>query len=279
MKKTLIKLLSITLIFLFLLPIIYTLLHSFMDEFQMQSYSTSFFPSVFSLQQYLKLTQKMEFFKLYINSVLISAGVIVGQLIVSIGAAYFFSRTKSKVANAIFLIYVFLMLLPLQITLIPNVFLYNGIERYFGIAIFDTRLAIVLPGVFSTIGVFFLKQFFSSIPDNLFEIARIDGASNWKILTRIVLPYSKAALLALCALNFVESWNIIEQALIFINTPSKYPLSIYMNTLYAADRNIFYAGSILFIFPVIYLIMGSRERIKKAILNEKGVKQNDDENF
>ena len=71
MKKTLIKLLSITLIFLFLLPIIYTLLHSFMDEFQMQSYSTSFFPSVFSLQQYLKLTQKMEFFKLYINSVLI----------------------------------------------------------------------------------------------------------------------------------------------------------------------------------------------------------------
>lgn len=279
MKKTLIKLLSITLIFLFLLPIIYTLLHSFMDEFQMQSYSTSFFPSVFSLQQYLKLTQKMEFFKLYINSVLISAGVIVGQLIVSIGAAYFFSRTKSKVANAIFLIYVFLMLLPLQITLIPNVFLYNGIERYFGISIFDTRLAIVLPGVFSTIGVFFLKQFFSSIPDNLFEIARIDGASNWKILTRIVLPYSKAALLALCALNFVESWNIIEQALIFINTPSKYPLSIYMNTLYAADRNIFYAGSILFIFPVIYLIMGSRERIKKAILNEKGVKQNDDENF
>ena len=279
MKKTLIKLLSITLIFLFLLPIIYTLLHSFMDEFQMQSYSTSFFPSVFSLQQYLKLTQKMEFFKLYINSVLISAGVIVGQLIVSIGAAYFFSRTKSKVANAIFLIYVFLMLLPLQITLIPNVFLYNGIERYFGIAIFDTRLAIVLPGVFSTIGVFFLKQFFSSIPDNLFEIARIDGASNWKILTRIVLPYSKAALLALSALNFVESWNIIEQALIFINTPSKYPLSIYMNTLYAADRNIFYAGSILFIFPVIYLIMGSRERIKKAILNEKGVKQNDDENF
>lgn len=269
MKKTLIRILSIIIVALFLIPIIYTLFHSFMDEFQIQRYSASFFPNVFSIHQYLKITQRMEFFKLYINSILISLGVIFGQLVVSIGAAYFFSRTKSKIANAVFLIYVFLMLLPLQITLIPNVFLYNGIERFFGIIIFDTRLAIVLPGVFSTIGVFFLKQFFSSMPENLYEIAKIDGASNWHILFKVVMPYSKSAILSLCALNFIESWNIIEQALIFINTPSKYPVSIYLNTLYAADRSIFYAGSILFIFPVIYLIMKGKERIKDVILNEK----------
>jgi len=269
MKKSLIKVLSAIIVILFLVPILYTLLHSFMDEYQIQNYSASFLPNVFSIHQYLKITQKMEFFKLYINSIVISLCVIIGQLIISIGAAYFFSRSKSRVANGVFLLYVFLMLLPLQITLIPNVFLYNGIERYFGITIFDTRLAIILPGIFSTMGVFFLKQFFSSIPENLYEMARIDGASNLKILVKIVLPYSKNAILALCALNFIESWNIIEQALIFINTPSKYPVSIYLNTLYATDRSIFYAGSVLFIFPVIYLIMKSKERIKTMISKEK----------
>lgn len=269
MKRNLIKILSAVIVILFLVPIIYTLLHSFMDEYQIQSYSTSFLPKVFSIHQYLKLTQKMEFFKLYINSVLISVSIITGQLVISIGAAYFFSRSKSKVSNSIFLLYVFLMLLPLQITLIPNVFLYNGIERYFGITIFDTRLAIILPGIFSTMGVFFLKQFFSSIPEELYEMARIDGASNLQILLKIVIPYSKNSIFAICALNFIESWNIIEQALIFINTPSKYPVSIYLNTMYSYDRSIFYAGSILFIFPVIYLIMKSKENIKDIILQEK----------
>ena len=269
MKKTLIKILSAVIIILFLVPIIYTLMHSFMDEYQIESYSTSFFPNVFSIHQYLKITQKVEFFKLYINSIIISLSIIIGQLIISVGAAYFFSRAKSRLSNAIFLIYVFLMLLPLQITLIPNVLLYNGIERYLGISVFDTRLAVILPGIFSTLGVFFLKQFFSSIPEELYEMARIDGASSFNILIKIVMPYSKNAILALCALNFIESWNIIEQALIFINTPSKYPVSLYLNTVYATDRNIFYAASVLFIFPVIYLIMKSKGRIKNMILNEK----------
>jgi len=163
------------------------------------------------------------------------------------------------------------MILPLQITLISNVFLYNGIQRYIGITIFDTKFAVILPGVFSTMGVFFLKQFFSSMPENLYEIARIDGASNFQILTKIVLPYSKNSILALCALNFIESWNIIEQALIFINTPSKYPVSLYLNTLYANDKNVFYAGSILFIFPVIYLVMKGKEKIKNMILENRRI--------
>ncbi len=269
MKKSLIKIFSIIIVVIFLIPITYTLLHSFMDTYQVQSYEPTFIPQVFSLHQYLKITQKLEFFKLYTNSIIISVSTIIGQLIVSVGAAYFFSRTKSKIANAIFTVFVFLMILPLQITLISNVFLYNGVQRYVGITLFDTRLAVILPGVFSTMGVFFLKQFFSSMPENLYEIARIDGASNFQILTKIVLPYSKNSILALCALNFIESWNIIEQALIFINTPSKYPVSLYLNTLYANDRNVFYAGSILFIFPVIYLIMKSKDKIKNLILENR----------
>lgn len=260
MKKILLKIISIIIVVTFLVPILYTVLQSFIDI----DYNR------FTLHQYFDIAFNSEYFTLYFNSIFISIGIIVGQLIVSIGAAYYFSRVNSRLANAIFILYIFLMLLPLQITLIPNVVLYNGIEKYIGIKIRDTYLAVVLPGIFSTMGVFFLKQFFDAIPKSLYEMAYIDGASDFKMLTRIVLPYSKNAILALCALNFIESWNIIEQALVFIDTQTKYPLSLYLNTMYETNRGIFYAGNVVFLFPVICILMKNVESIKKIINKEQG---------
>lgn len=270
MKRILIKALSVLIITIFLSPVVYTITHSFMDKYQLDSTEISIVPEVFNIQQYYELSVgRSEFFKLYINSIIITISIIIGQLIISIGAAYFFAMSKDKLSEILFLLYIFLMLLPLQITLIPNVFLYNGIERYLNVTLFDTHFAIILPGIFSTIGVFFLKQFFEAIPENYFEMAKIDGASNFEILTRIVVPYSKNAIIALCLLNFIENWNLIEQALIFINTMSKIPVSIYLNTLYANYKEIFYAGSVLFMFPVIYVFTKIKDNIKLMVLNNK----------
>ncbi len=158
------------------------------------------------------------------------------------------------------------MLLPLQITLIPNVLLYNAVERYIGIKLFNTHLAVILPGIFNTLGVFFLKQFFESIPQSYYEIANIDGASNFDILLHVVLPYSKNAIAALCLLIFIENWNLIEQPLIFLNDMSKMPVSIYLNTLYESSRDIFYAACVLFMFPVIYVFTKIREKLKTMVL-------------
>lgn len=269
MRKFLYQVLSIVIIFLFMFPIFYTLLHSFMDEYQINNNTEAFLPERFSLHQYVKTAFNSNYFSLYLNSIFVSLGIIVGQVFISVGAAYYFSRSKSKISNVIFLIYIFIMLLPLQITLIPNVLLFNGIEKYIGIKIRDTYYALVLPGIFSTMGAFFLKQFFDSIPKTLYEGAYIDGASEFKILTNIVIPYSKNAILALCGLNFIESWNMIEQALIFIDTESKYPLSIYLNNMYTADRSVFYAGNVVFLFPVICLLMISIEPVKKMVIKDK----------
>lgn len=268
MKKLITRLLSAAIIIIFLFPVAYTITHSFMDTYQLAEKEISFVPRIFNIQQYYELvTGRNEFFKLYLNSVVITVGIIAGQLVVSAGAAYYFAMNKSSLSQIIFIFYIFIMLLPLQITLIPNVFLYNGIERYMSIRLFDTHFAIILPGIFGTLGVFFLKQFFEAIPENYFEMAKIDGASDFRILTRIVLPYSKNPLIALCLLNFIENWNLIEQALIFINTMSKIPVSIYLNTLYANYKEIFYAGSVLFMFPVIYVFMKLEDNIRHMKLN------------
>ena len=270
MKKTLIKIISLLIAAIFLFPIIYTISHSFMDGNQLKSDDIEIVPEIFNIQQYYEISvEKNEYFKLYTNSALMTAGVLAGQIIISIGAAYYMVVRKSRLSQILFLIYTFFMLLPLQITLIPNVLLYNAAERYVGLKIFNTYLAVVLPGVFSTLGVFFLKQFFESMPQSYYEIAKIDGASDFDILLHVVLPYSKNAIAALCLLIFIENWNLIEQPLIFLNDMSKMPVSIYLNALYENNKNIFYAGCVLFMFPVIYVFAKIRDRLKTMVLKTK----------
>lgn len=267
MKNFTVKILSVFIIVIFMFPILYTISHSFMDVHQLKNDDMEIVPEIFNIQQYYEISvEKNEYFKLYINSAMMTAGVLSGQIIVSIFAAYYLAVKKSRFSEILFLIYTFFMLLPLQITLIPNVLLYNSVERYLGLRIFNTYLAVILPGIFSTLGVFFLKQFFESIPQSYYEIAKIDGASNFEILLHVVLPYSKNAIAALCLLIFIENWNLIEQPLIFLSAMSKMPVSIYLNTLYASYREIFYAGSVLFMFPVIYVFMKIRDKLKVMVL-------------
>lgn len=273
MKKLMVKILSVFIVIIFLSPIIFTISHSFMDEHQLQNDDMELVPEVFNIQQYYEISvEKNEYFKLYINSAIMTAGVLAGQIIVSVSAAYYLAVKKSRFSEILFLIYTFFMLLPLQITLIPNVLLYNFVERYIGLKLFDTHFSVILPGIFSTLGVFFLKQFFESIPQSYYEIAKIDGASNFDILLHVVLPYSKNAIAALCLLIFIENWNLIEQPLIFLSTISKMPVSIYLNTLYESYKEIFYAGSVLFMFPVIYVFTKIRDKLKTMVLktNDEG---------
>ncbi len=267
MKNFSVKFLSVFIIVIFMFPILYTISHSFMDEYQLKNDDMEIVPEIFNIQQYYEISvEKNEYFKLYINSAMMTSGVLLGQVTVSISAAYYLAVKKSRFSEMLFLIYTFFMLLPLQITLIPNVLLYNSAERYLGLSIFNTHLAVILPGIFSTLGVFFLKQFFESIPQSYYEIAKIDGASDFEVLLHVVLPYSKNVIAALCLLIFIENWNLIEQPLIFLSAMSKMPVSIYLNTLYASYREIFYAGSVLFMFPVIYVFMKIRDKLKVMVL-------------
>lgn len=154
MKKLLVKLLSVFIVVIFMLPILYTISHSFMDVYQLKNNDLEMIPEIFNIQQYYEISvEKNEYFRLYINSAIMTAGVLLGQIIVSIGAAYYLAVKKSRYSELLFLIYTFFMLLPLQITLIPNVLLYNSIERYFGLRLFNTQFAVILPGIFSTLGV------------------------------------------------------------------------------------------------------------------------------
>lgn len=272
MKKILIKIVAAIIALIFLTPVLYTILCSLTSSKSLGN-GVMHMSRNLNVQQYVNLSMdKVEIFKALLNSILIVGCIIIGQLVVACFTAYYFAFSKKRISKYMYIVYIFIMLLPLQITLIPNVVLFNYIEKMFNIKLFDNYLTIILPGIFNTLGVFFLKQYFDSIPKKYIEMAKIDGASNFQIFTKVVLPNSKYAIIALCLVIFIDNWNLIEQPLIFLDSVSKMPASIYLNTLYSSDKSIFYAASVVFMFPVLFVILKNLNSIKSFVSHEKEMK-------
>jgi multiple sugar transport system permease protein len=115
--------------------------------------------------------------------------------------------------------------------------------------------AIILPGIFGAFGVFMLRQFMAHIPNAYTEAAKIDGAGQWTIFSRIIIPMVKPGLAALIVLLFVDYWNMIEQPLIFLQDSAKQPLSLYLAQIDKEARGIGFAASVLYMTPLVLLFL------------------------
>ncbi|MBI9015466.1 MAG: carbohydrate ABC transporter permease [Clostridiales bacterium] len=246
MRRRIIEnILAIVISIIFLLPLISIFLLSIID-LQRQTLSYN--------QYYLLFKENLEFFYLYFKSFLITMLIVIGQLVISILISYYYARSKSLFSRIMFFVYVYLMILPLQVMLIPTTLLYNQIENIFPVILFDTQWSIILPGIFSTISVFILKQYFSSFPEEYFDNAKIDGASNFDIILKIILPNSMYAILVLSLLLFLEYWNMIEQGLIFLNSASNMPVSLYLNSINYSNKSYIFACVVFFLLPILLFI-------------------------
>jgi multiple sugar transport system permease protein len=266
MKKVFIGILiAISLLYIF--PIAYTFTNSFMDEKQINSYYIETIPDQFNLQQYYSLAlDKGEYFKFFLNSIKLTGVIIIGQIGIGIFAAFALAKLKFPGSNIIFAVYVLAVLLPFQVTLVPNYLVFDKLERLFDIQLLDTHLAIILPGVFSSFGVFLMRQFIRGIPNEIIEAARIDGASHIAILFKIVIPVIKPAIYSLVILTFIDNWNLIEQAIIFLDTPKKLPLSVFLENIYHEDYKVFFAAAVLYIMPALLILIKGERYLKEGLV-------------
>ena len=266
MKKVLIIILiAISLLYIF--PITYTYTNSFMDDKQINSYFIETIPNQFNLQQYYSLAlDKGEYFKFFLNSIKLTGVIIIGQIIIGIFAAFALAKLKFIGSNTIFAVYVLAVLLPFQVTLVPNYLVFDKLERLFDIQLLDTHLAIILLGVFSSFGVFLMRQFIRSIPNEIIEAARVDGASHITILFRIVIPVIKPAIYSLVILTFIDNWNLVEQAIIFLDTPKKLPLSVFLENIYYEDYKVFFAGAVLYIMPTLLILIKGEKYLNEGLI-------------
>ena len=199
------------------------------------------------------------------NSIILVVPIVIGQMLVACLAAYSFSRYRRKRREILFFSYIILMLMPFQVTLVPN---YIVAEK---LGILDSIWAIILPGVFSTFSVFLLAKYMRQIPSSYIEAAKLDGASEWQIFTRIAIPMCKSALYAMSILLFIDYWNMVEQPLVLLTSVDKQPLSVFLSQVNEAEIGIAFAASALYMIPPILIFLYGEEYLVEGI-SRSGIK-------
>lgn len=207
-------------------------------------------PDWVSFVQYAEvLVRKPVFLHMYWNSVFMVTAIIAGQVLVASLAAYAFAKLRFRGRDKLFVIYLMTMLMPFQVTLVPNYIIADKL------GLMNSTSAIILPGIFSAFGVFMLRQFMMHIPYSYIEAAKIDGAGHLNIFYQIIAPLVKPGVAALIVLLFVDHWNMVEQPLIFLEDAFKQPLSLYLSRINEGARGVAFAASVLYMTPMVLLFL------------------------
>lgn len=151
------------------------------------------------------------------------------------------------------------MLLPLQVTLLPNYMVAEFLNLK------ESYLAIILPAIFNPLGVFLLYQHMKLIPKSYLEAAEIDGAGHLDIFFKIVLPSVTGGIASLATLTFIEYWNLIDQGIIFITDRSKQPLSLFLAGMNESQLGISFAASSFYVIPVLIVLFYCHDYLKNGI--------------
>lgn len=201
-----------------------------------------------------------QFFVLFWNSIKIVGCILLGQLFMGVPAAWAFAVYKVKGSRALFALYVVLMLLPFQVTMLSSYLVLNRL------GMLDTHQAVILPAVFSTFPVFLVYGGFRSIPMQLFEAARIDGAGEFTIFRRIGLPLGKSGLLSAMVLGFLEYWNMMEQPMAFLEEKALWPLSLYLPEITWAQAGYAFGASIITLIPAVFVFVWGQDYLEQGII-------------
>lgn len=207
-----------------------------------------------TLSQYSEfLFQRPMVLKMYWNSIWIVLPIVLGQCLLAPLAAYAFERWQWKWKEVLFLVYMLIMLMPLQVLLVPHYIMADWLGMK------DSVLAIIIPGIFHPLGVFLIRLQLKGFPKECIEAAQVCGASEWQVFRWIVLPNLKASLATVVILIFAEYWNVVDQAIVFIKNIYDQPLSVYLGSMMKGDPSIVFAVSSFYMIPILILFFFSQD--------------------
>lgn len=239
----------------FLLPVAMTCMASFMSSAELAAVFGAgrgfrWIPYRVTLENYWELLFASEIYlSTFWNSMFIALAATALQVVVSLIAGHALARARFKGRAALVFLYICTMLTPFQVTLLPNYILSKQLGLY------NTLWALILPAAFAPLGAFLIKQFASELPDSVIEAAYIDTSSNLRVILGITAPNAKAGLIAVAALSFAESWNMVEQPLILLEDEWLYPLSLRLNSLLGESLGVGFSGAVLFMAPAVLLYL------------------------
>lgn len=227
----------------------------------------SVLPQYPTLKPYVELLfDSPGFYAMFWNSCKQVFGILAGICLISVPAAWAFGRYDFYGKNILFTLYMILMIMPFQVTMVSN---YLVLDRF---RMMDTHLAIIIPGIFSTFPVFIMTKFFKSIPQSLMEAAKIDGAGELQIFITVGIPLGVPGILSAFILSFLEYWNAIEQPLTFLRDKSLWPMSLYLPNITAEKVGVAFAASIIAMVPPLLLFLFGQGYLEQGI-EASGIKE------
>ena len=286
-KLTVATLIAIFFAVLFLTPIFLTITNSFMSASEIsanygsvfatnssggkvyvaEKVNLKFIPDMVSFSQYITVLFKSpEYLLKFWNSVILVGPIVLFQLIVALMASYGFYRYTGKLRGIVFFSYIILMLMPYQVTLVPNYLVSDKLH------LLDTNWAIWLPGVFSPFAVYLLTKFMRRIPVSFLEAAQIDGANELQIFRKICVPLCKGATCSAAILIFIDYWNMVEQPLILLSDAEKHPLSVFLSKINAGEIGLAFAVATIYMVPSLLIFLYGEEYLVEGIAYQGGVK-------
>lgn len=221
-----------------------------------------FFPETIVWSNYARVWELLPFGRFVVNSIIVSVSVTTIQILTSSLAAYAFSRLQWRGRDALFVLYLSSLMLPMQIAMIPNFFTLRVLNMT------DTHVSVILPQSFTVFGTFLLRQFFMTIPNSLQDAATIDGCSNLRIYWQIIMPLAKPGLLTLGVFSFMFSWNNFLWPLIMLNTRQRFTLPLGIVSFqgqFGTDWPVMMAAAFQSLIPVLVIYSFAQKRFIEGV--------------
>lgn len=272
---------------IFLMPTVLTIANSFMSTSEIaanygpvfatddkggktyisETVNLKFIPDMVSFSQYYTVLFKSpDYLMKFWNSVILVVPIVVFQLATAALAAYAFARLKGRLKEIIFFVYIIVMLMPYQVTLVPNYL----VSDFLGIL--NTRWAIILPAVFTPFSVFLLSKIMRRIPVSLIEAAKLDGAGEMQIFRYIALPLCKSVMYSVAILVFIDYWNMVEQPLVLMNDEAMYPLSVFLSRINSGEIGLAFAVATIYMIPTLLMFLYGEDYLVEGIAYSGGIK-------
>lgn len=243
------SLVSVVLVFVCVAPFVYVFVQSLLSA-----------EGGFTLRHYYDaLLSTSAYLHRFWRSLTLTICIAVGQVVISTLAGYGFAKCSFTGKNTVFFLLIILMIMPLQVTLVPN---YIMLDK---LGLLNTYYALALPMIFVPLGTFIMTQCFKSVPDSILEAARLDGCRTLGVIYRVAVPMNKSGLVCVMLLSFLDGWNMVEQPIAYLKDFGDYPISVALAMTAPADSSVKLVCCMLVILSPLFLFLYFNRELVEGI--------------
>jgi ABC-type glycerol-3-phosphate transport system permease component len=251
-------------------PILLAIFTSFKLPNDVTNYPPTLFPDVWTVENYITSWTSSPFWRFFVNSIIQTGVIVIFQVLLSVLAAYAFSILEFPGRDLLFYLILGSLMVPFQLTFIPNfltISRWGEVNEFFGP---NTYFALTVPFLASAFGIFLLRQFFLTIPRDLHDSAKIDGASNWRFLWQILVPLSKGSISAFGIFSFLSAWSQYLWPLIITNEEKMRTIQIAVRFFLfdqerGADWGAVMASAVIALLPTLLIFLVAQRQLVKGI--------------